>query len=540
MIAALQILLVDDNAQDREALRRALQQDPEATYALEERPTLEEAIEALGELRFDCVLLDHHLPDGSGLELMQEIYRLFGPESIPVVMMTGTGSEAIAVEALKSGVHDYLVKGQASAPEIARAIRGAIFKVRTHRLLNEQRSELERLYREVSESSRRKDQLLADLQLAKDAAERASAAKDEFLATLSHELRTPLTPILTAVSGLDPTALSREELRRTFAMIRRNIALEARLIEDLLDLTRITHGKLHLEMHPVDLHDSLRHAVEICRGDIESKNLQVLYTLQASEHQASGDPARLQQVFWNALANAVKFTPAGGVIHVRTQNDASRSILIEIRDSGIGVEPSQLTAIFRAFEQGRGARRRSGLGLGLTIAKALVEAQHGSIFATSDGPGLGTTIHITLPTISGAPKLQETTVPPGGAVESRAYHLLVVEDDRDTAEFMTLVLEKRGYRVTVAHSRAEALAAFGAHEFDAVLSDIGLPDGSGQDLIRELRARRPIPAIALSGYGMEQDVAASRAAGFDEHVTKPATITALDAALGRLLGVKSE
>lgn len=537
MSQIIRLLLVDDNAQDRAALRRALQQDSEATYELEEHATFDEGLAALSELRFDCVLLDHHLPDGSGIELMQEITRLHGPETVAVVMMTGTGSEAIAVEAMKSGVHDYLVKGAASALEISRAIRAAIFKVRTQSLLEQQRSELERLYREASEAGRRKDQLLADLHAAKETAERANAAKDEFLAALSHELRTPLTPILTAVSGLDPTILSADELRHTFAMIRRNVALEARLIEDLLDLTRIAHGKLHLELLPVDLHESLRHAVEICRADLEAKNLQVLYTLAAAEYHADGDPARLQQVFWNAIANAVKFTPPGGLIHVRTANDAGRAVLIEIRDTGIGIEPDQLGTIFRAFDQGRRnpSRSRGGLGLGLAIAKALIDAQHGTIYATSDGPGLGTTIHIALPAVAPAtPASHETTFVPDPA-DQPSSHLLLVEDDADTAEFMTFALQRRGHRVTVAHSLAEALSAYRAETFDAVLSDIGLPDGSGQELNRQLQAIRPVPSIALSGYGMEHDIAASHQAGFDEHVTKPVTLYELDKALERLL-----
>lgn len=533
----LQILLIDDNAQDRVALRRALEQDPDQTYELEEYSTLEEGLGAIEELRADCLLLDHHLPDGSGVELMQELTRLHGPDCLAVVMMTGTGSESIAVEAMKSGTHDYLVKGKATASDIARAIKAAMFKVQTQKLLEAQRAELETLYRQVSEAGRRKDQLLLDLSAAKEAAERASAAKDEFLATLSHELRTPLMPILTAVSGLDPVTLGPEELRQLFGMIRRNVELEARLIEDLLDLTRIAHGKLSLALQPVDVHESIRHAAEICADAIAAKGLTLSLRLRAGVCQVSADPARLEQVFWNVISNAVKFTPPGGRLEVRSENDAGRTILLEVQDTGIGVRPERLDAVFRAFEQEQTTLRRDGLGLGLAIARALVEAQGGRIHASSPGLEMGTTIHISLPlsgTLAGAAATSsasaaEPTPPPVGKLA-----ILLVEDHGDSAEYLSLALQLRGHRVTVARGVEEGWAAFRAGSFDALVSDIGLPDGTGLDLMRRIAAVRPLPAIALSGYGMERDVAASVEAGFSDHLTKPVALTALDQAMGRL------
>ena len=239
-------------------------------------------------------------------------------------------------------------------------------------------------------------QLDAELKLQKEAAESANAAKDRFLAALSHELRTPLTPILIWAGGMVNDPSVPPEIDEGLRMICRNVELEARLIDDLLDLTRIARGKLQLQLRKSDAHDLLGHAMEIVRDDISSRKLKLALELNAADHYVLADAPRLQQVFWNLLKNASKFTPGQGVVTIRTSNPQPQALWIEIIDSGIGIEPQHLEKIFDAFEQG--GTRREGLGLGLAISKAIVEMHRGSIRAFSDGPGKGAKFVIDLRT----------------------------------------------------------------------------------------------------------------------------------------------
>jgi PAS domain S-box-containing protein len=234
-----------------------------------------------------------------------------------------------------------------------------------------------------------------ELERAKENAEAASAAKDRFLATLSHELRTPLNPILLWADGILHQPGLDPELQQGLRMICRNVELEARLIDDLLDLTRIARGKLQLRLQSTDAHELVQHALEIVRADVDCRHIQLSVALEAASHQVNVDPPRMQQVFWNILRNACKFTADTGTISVRSHNSAPDSITIEITDTGIGIEPAFLEKIFDAFEQLE--MRREGLGLGLAISKAIVEMHGGSIRARSEGSGKGATFSVTLP-----------------------------------------------------------------------------------------------------------------------------------------------
>jgi signal transduction histidine kinase len=236
----------------------------------------------------------------------------------------------------------------------------------------------------------------AELKRQKEAAESANAAKDRFLATLSHELRTPLTPILIWAGGMANDPSLPEEIAEGLKMVCRNVELEARLIDDLLDLTRIARGKLNLHLRKSNAHDLLGHAMEIVRDEISSRELRLSVQLNASEPAVLADESRLQQVFWNLLKNASKFTPRDGTVTVRTCNPQPGVLLVEIIDTGIGIEPNNLEKIFEAFEQG--GIRREGLGLGLAISKAIVEMHRGSIRAFSEGPGKGAKFVIDLET----------------------------------------------------------------------------------------------------------------------------------------------
>ena len=373
----------------------------------------------------------------------------------------------------------------------------------------------------------------------------ANAAKDQFLALLSHELRNPLSPVIAMVGELEASAPDSPDVRHALEVIRRNVELEARLIDDLLDVTRISKGKLQLSFETVNAHEILQRAYEICREDIQLKNLRMEFRLRAEHVHVEGDPARLQQVFWNLIKNSVKFTPAQGRIIVETFNPTPDEIEIRTSDTGIGIEPEKIDKIFNAFEQGQSSitRRFGGLGLGLAISKAMVAAHGGRIAVTSDGKDRGTTCTVTLHTVA-SPVLPDTSLKPGPAerdarnkarTDERAPRLLVVDDHHDTCTGMKMMLERRGYRVTVAHSADEAAAKADQEKFDLMISDIGLPDRSGYELMEQLRAEQGLRGIALSGFGMENDVSRARAAGFADHLTKPINFERLEDAIHSLL-----
>lgn len=374
------------------------------------------------------------------------------------------------------------------------------------------------------------------LQQAKRAAEEANQAKDQFLAMLSHELRTPLTPVLMTIAALRREPDLSDELRRDLEMLQRNVELEALLIDDLLDLTRISHGKLELHSDAVDVHNIIDHALSISAADLSAKNIHVTRRFEAREHHCWADPARLQQVFWNLVKNAAKFTPEGGRLDLSTKNNEAHQIVIEIADNGIGIHPDLLPRIFDAFEQGGRivTRQFGGLGLGLAISKRVVDLHHGAIVARSAGPGQGATFAVTL-------SAMETSMLEGPVLflESEpalASHvqILLVEDHKDTARVLIRILQNAGFEVSHAGTLAKARELSAGRRFDLVISDVGLPDGSGLDLMRHLRETQGISGIALSGFGTDDDVAASTAAGFAEHVTKPVDWERLRNAIERL------
>ena len=382
-----------------------------------------------------------------------------------------------------------------------------------------------------------REDLLSRERAARAEAERASDAKSEFLATLSHELRTPLTPVLLTVSLMESHPELPAELREDVAAIRRNVELESRLISDLLDLTRVAKGKLQLEQQDVDLHLIVRSAVNICQREA-SANL--LVDLAADRHTVRGDGTRLQQVFWNLINNAIKFTPQGGTITIRTHNVGDDRVRVEVTDTGVGIDPAVLPRLFNAFEQGevRASRLQAGLGLGLAISKKLAEAHGGTISATSRGRGLGSTFTVDLPVLplathaaAAAPQAGPAPLP----AIARPLTVLLVEDHEPTLRVMERLLRTIGHRVQAATTVTAALSAAESDGYDLIISDLGLPDGSGLDLMRALSDRYAGRAIALTGYGMESDVAASRAAGFAAHLTKPVDFAALDAAIRQVV-----
>ena len=385
-------------------------------------------------------------------------------------------------------------------------------------------------FRDVTERKRAEEKVEA----AKIAAERANKAKDDFLALLSHELRTPLTPALAAASYLAEHANELPEFREEIVAVLRNVQLEARLIDDLLDVTRIARGKIELCREIVDAHALVGDALEVGQREMREKQIALTMNLNATDHYVRVDPVRIRQVFWNLMNNAVKFTSSGGRIAIRTLNECNRFIF-EISDTGIGIEREKQRDIFKAFEQAERSitRQFGGLGLGLAISKTLLDLHGGTINVASEGKDCGATFRVELEAAP-APAVVVALGNGKKPAVSRNLQVLVVDDHADTREILSRLLIRCGHDVAAVDTARGALDLVNTRSFDALISDIGLPDSSGYDLVREVKQRQRVKGIALSGFGTEQDIRRSKEAGFDYHLTKPVNFQNLRELLQRL------
>ncbi|MDB6170640.1 MAG: hypothetical protein JWM88_3504 [Verrucomicrobia bacterium] len=397
-------------------------------------------------------------------------------------------------------------------------------------------------------------------QRARNAAEEASRTKDDFLAALSHELRTPLTPVLAILSNLAEDPSVPPALGSELETVRRNVELETRLIDDLLDMTRVTRGKLELHRERVAVADLIEDAVNTCFADLEAKHLVLVRDLEHPRQRIHVDSARITQVLWNLLKNSIKFTPPGGTVtirlRVRPQNagvspaapptaEDRGQVSIAVEDTGIGIAPDQLNRVFDAFEQGgrKITRQFGGLGLGLTISKAIADAHQGDLTAASAGPSHGSTFTLSLPCRPGEEDAPSAAaIPPASATppaKMERGRILLVEDHADTATVIVRLLARNGYDLVHASTVAAALAMaeteMKGRGLDLVISDVGLPDGSGQKLMKTLASKYGLRGIALSGFGMDADLEQSLAAGFSHHLTKPININSLRATIAEML-----
>lgn len=392
------VLIVDDCPEDRETYRRYLRQDPDYTYVVLEEESGEKALELCRLMKPDSVLLDYLLPDIDGLEFLDELSDKTGKVDIPVVMVTGYGNESIAVQAMKSGAHDYLVKGQTTPESLRLALRHAMEKVELLRQL--EKSE-ERFRTSVENMQEELAQLLQREQAARAEAEAANRTKDEFLATVSHELRSPLNSILAWTQLLQNRRLDRVTTDKALLTIARNVKLQNQLIEDLMDISRITRGKLRLNVCPINLISTIEAAIDTLLPLADAKSIRIDSVLDPWTGQVLGDSSRLQQIVWNLLSNAIKFTPEGGLIGIRLEGVDSYA-QIQVSDTGHGISADFLPYVFEQFRQADPptTRVQTGLGLGLAIVQRLVELHNGTVQAASEGEGQGATFTVRLPLIS--------------------------------------------------------------------------------------------------------------------------------------------
>jgi CheY-like chemotaxis protein/anti-sigma regulatory factor (Ser/Thr protein kinase) len=326
-------------------------------------------------------------------------------------------------------------------------------------------------------------------------------------------------------------------MKNDVQMMRRNVELEARIIDDLLDLTRIARGLLSFTPETADVHELIRFLLNLSQSSIHEKQLEPRLELNASRYFVDTDASRLQQILWNILRNAIKFTDRRGAITVSTANDATENIHIRISDTGIGMTPETISRLAVPFQQsGRaGSDPHGGLGLGMAISYALVDLLHGRLIAESEGPGQGSSFTVTFPTV-------EARVVRSRPNDSRQIsvqaplRILLVEDHADTARVLVRLLKSRGFAVETADTVASAIAKVEDGAFDLLLCDIGLPDGTGFELMEQVRKICQTPALALTGFGTVDDVNRSHAAGFEAHITKPVNFHKLEATIWRLTG----
>ena len=523
MDAPVKLLIVDDDDVDRLALKRTLARAG-VNADIAEAAAPEEALALLHANTFDCVILDYQLPGTDGLQVLHSI-RAAGNRT-PVIALTGQGDEQTAVELMKAGAADYMGKGQLTPERLSRSLRHALA-----------------LYR--SEEARR--QLLDREKAAREEAQAANRAKDEFLATLSHELRTPLNAILGWVRLMGSGNLDAQTMQRAIEIIERNTRLQAQLIEDLLDVSRIISGKLRLDLRPAALSSVVEAAIESVRPTADAKHITLEFHATAASDSVLIDQGRMQQVVWNLLSNALKFTPDRGRVTISLEA-ADPTLTLRVSDTGVGINPAFLPFVFDRFRQEDAATTRAhgGLGLGLSIVRHLVELHGGRARADSEGEGRGSTFVVELPLAETSVLAKDYAAATSAALDDLpsldGVHVLLVEDEKDARTLTTTLLERQGARVTAAATAREALEALAVEVPDVLLSDIAMPGMDGYELIRRVREKDEwsrLPAAALTAFVSPTDRGRALLAGFDTHVPKPVEPAELMAVVAALADRRS-
>jgi signal transduction histidine kinase len=526
MHGPLRVLLIDDDRDDylltRELLVEAIGKD----LVLDWAPSYEAGLAQLVRREHDVCLLDFRLGAKTGLELLVEA-RPLNTEA-PIILLTGQGQRDIDVTALQAGAADFLMKDQLQADTLERAVRYALERQRNLAALQRLNEELEH----------RVEQRTCELHEANRALTEADRRKDEFLAVLAHELRNPMAPIMNSLQLMKHASNDVEVCRQARETMERQLNQLVRLTEDLLEVSRISRGKIELRREPIDLGPVIHQAVEAARPLYSARRQTLNVHLPAEPVYLKADPARLAQVVSNLLNNAAKFTGVEGRVDLSVERRPT-DVVIRVRDDGIGIAADQLHRIFEMFTQVGTVleRTETGLGIGLTLVKSLVEMHGGTIEARSDGLGRGSEFIVVLPS-SGA-----TAPPPTANVEAKSCppragrYILVVDDNRDAASSLTMLLNLAGYQATAVFTGNEALTAANRSPPEMILLDIGLPDLNGYEVAKRLRvsfAGRPLMLVALTGWGQETDRRRAKEAGFDHHLLKPVDFGLLKQLIGQL------
>lgn len=520
LLSDARLLVVDDEESLRITTSAILEKEG---YIVDTASSGDEAITLMNTADYDLVLTDLHMEGGDGLSVLNQIRR-HAPLTISVVL-TGFASVESAIAALQEGAYDYLVK-PCDIESMKHTIRRGVEHRRLMLAEQKARADLQQLNMDLE---RRIEERTAELQRLNVELAEANRAKDVFLATLSHELRTPLTPVVGWIKLLRTGSLDEKSILQALDAIERNAWLQSRLIDDLLDTSRIATGKLHFEPKPTDLNVAVKAAVDTVRSSASSRNIELSVTLWPTSLVVMGEPLRLQQIVWNLLSNAIKFTEPGGKVNVTTASDGTCAQLIVV-DTGIGIEAEFLPHVFDRFRQADGStsRRHGGLGLGLAIADALTKMHGGQLEAHSDGAGSGSRFAFRIG-LAMVEKIAPEPLPEKVA-SVEGLKVLIVEDSQDTLLLMSKIFEREGAHVTTALSAAEALERAVAQPPNLIISDIGMPETDGYELLEKLRAipgMSEVPAIAISGYASEEDRERALAVGYLALVPKPVDIDVL-------------
>jgi PAS domain S-box-containing protein len=638
MSQTLRILVIDDNPDDRMLAIREVER-AFSNLQIQEIINAKELEQAIDQGNFDIVITDYQLGWSNGLTVLRAIKAAY--PNCPVIMFTNSGTEEIAVEAMKAGLDDYVIKSPKHFVRLARAVRSVLERVWQQQALKESETRYHRLFEGVPvglyrttpsgelldanpalvemlgyadqslllmskltdfyvdaevcelwqvqlaqgdvvqnfevqlrrgdgrliwvlnstrairddrgqllyyegaiEDITERQQAMAREKAARSAAETANKMKDEFLATLSHELRTPLNAILGWAKLLRSRQLDKTTSDRALETIERNAVAQTKLIEDMLDVSRIIRGQLRINPRSIDLGRIITTAMDTIRPAAEAKQIYLTTRIDPAACLVIGDPDRLQQIVWNLLSNAIKFTPRGEKVEIKLLKvfpvNSSRLqaaipfAQIEVSDTGMGIDPQILDYIFEPFRQGDGSTTRShgGLGLGLSIVRQLVELHGGTIQVKSLGKGQGATFIVQLPILNHQAGAFSPPPPDITSVSLVGLQVLVVDDDADSRSFISTVLEHEGAKVITVASVQAALQAIQEQRPDVLISDIGMPHQDGYDLIHQLRQQEaqsqhqggltpPIPALALTAYARELDREAALKAGFQMHISKP-------------------
>ncbi len=511
------ILLVDDREENLLALEGLLrEQDAELLPARSGRA----ALELLLRHEVALALVDVQMPELDGFELAELMRGTERTREVPIVFISaGLHDQARIFRGYESGAVDFLLK-----PLDPHALRSKVAVFLT----------LDRQKRLLAERVRELEAALAERQRAEEALREANRRKDEFLAMLSHELRNPLAPIRNSLYILERAEPGGAQASRAQAVIERQVQHMTRLIDDLLDVTRISRGKIRLQRERLELNGLVRRVADDHREQFTRNGVALEVAICDEPLHVEGDPTRLAQVVGNLLQNAAKFTPRGGRARLSLRRSAEGSALVQVRDDGAGIAPETLSELFEPFVQAETSLDRShgGLGLGLALAKNLVELHGGEVRAASPGLGQGAEFTVCLPL---APAAEAKQGPASQAtVTGGARRVLLIEDNVDAAETLREALELGGHRVEVALTGPEGLAKARALKPEVVLCDIGLPQLDGYAVARAIRSDpelRSAQLVALSGYALPEDVQRSREAGFDKHMVKPPDMGALQALL---------
>jgi len=517
---AARLLVVDDEESLRITTAAIFENEG---YVVDTASSGDEAIDLMNQSDYDLVLTDLHMEGGDGLSVLNRIRR-HAPLTISVVL-TGFASVESAIAALQEGAYDYLVK-PCDIESMKHTIRRGVEHRRLMLAEQKARADLQQLNLDLEQ---RIEERTAELKRLNVELADANRAKDVFLATLSHELRTPLTPVVGWIKLLRSGTLDEKSVVQALDAIERNAWLQSRLIDDLLDTSRIATGKLHFEPKPTDLNVAVKAAVDTVRASAATRNIDVSMTLWPSSLTVLGEPVRLQQIAWNLVSNAIKFTEPGGKVSITTQLDGTHAQLTVV-DTGVGIVPEFLPHVFDRFRQADGStsRRHGGLGLGLAIADALAKMHGGHLEAKSDGVGKGATFSLRMdlaPSEKVAPEPVDTK-----HHSLQGLEVLVVEDSPDTLLLLSTIFRREGANVTTASSSAEALSRAVANRPHIIVSDIGMPDVDGYQLLEQLRllpGLSDVPAIAVSGYASEEDRERALAVGYLALVPKPIDVDLL-------------